>query len=105
MTGAVEYVGFSANVTTREYTLRVRTAADDSRQFTLVIPIEAFLSHRVRYQDAPEICFLKLQRELVACPEGLPHARLTVSDAELEDYRRAHAPRPPQRRLKTPVGP
>lgn len=105
MTGAhVEYVGFRASGAMREYTLRVRQAADDSLQFTLVIPNEAFLSHRVRYQDAPEICFLKLQREILACSEGLPDARLTVTDGELEDYRAAHAPKPPHRRPKPTLG-
>lgn len=105
MTGAhVEYVGFSANTATREYTLRARQAAEDSLTFTLVIPNEAFLSHRVRYQDGPEICFLKLQREILACSGGLPQARLTVTDADLEEYRTAHAPRPPQRRPKVPIG-
>ena len=87
----VEYVGFSARGETREYRLRVRQGAgDDPLQFTLIIPNEAFTSRRVRYQDAPEICFLKLQRALLACANGLPEACLTVSDAELEDYRTAH---------------
>jgi len=89
----VEYVGFSTRGAAREYTLRVRQeAADEPLQFTLIIPYEAFTSRRVRYQDGPEICFLKLQRALVACVEGLPAARLIVTDAELEDYRTAHAP-------------
>ena len=90
----VEYVGFSTCGAAREYTLRV-LAGGERFQFTLIIANEAFTSRRVRYQDAPEICFLKLQRALVACAEGLPEARLTVTDAELEDYRTAHAP--PQR--------
>lgn len=101
MTGAhVEYVGFIPKGTAREYTLRVREAAGDPHDFTLVIPNEAFLSHRVRYQDAPEVCFLKLQRELAACPGSLPAPHLAVSDADLEEYRVAHAPKPPQRRPK-----
>src|SRR5262249_32306392 len=99
---AVEYVGFTTRGAAREYTLRVRQAAgEDPLQFTLVIPTAAFTSHRVRYQDGPEICFLKLQRELVACADGVPGARLTVTDAELEEYRTAHAP--PQRGPKPTV--
>jgi len=103
MMGAhVEYVGFTTKGPTREYTLRVRQAQTDAWDFTLVIPIEAFTSRRVRYQDAPEICFLKLQRELVAC-EGLPARHLHVTDADLEDYRTAHAPKPQQRRPRPPI--
>ena len=105
MTGAhVEYVGFRADGAAREYLLRVRQTNADSLQFTLIIPNEAFLSRRVRYQDGPEICFLKLQRELLACSEGLPQARLTVTNADLEDYRSAHTPKPSQRGPKGPVG-
>lgn len=104
MTGAqVEYVGFKTDGTVREYTLRLRRTGDDSLGFIIVIPNEAFLAHRVRYQDAPEICFLKLQRELLACTEGLPQARLTVTDADLLDYRTAHTPKAPRRRPRPPV--
>jgi hypothetical protein len=104
-TAQVEYVGFSTQGPAREYRLRVRVAAGEAEEFTLAIPCEAFLAHRVRYQDAPEICFLKLQRELSACGDGRPAAHLDVSDAELEEYRQAHAPKPPQRRPRAPVAP
>jgi hypothetical protein len=104
MTGAhVEYVGFRANESTREYTLRVKQAAGGIDDFTLSIANEAFISRRVRYQDGPDICFLKLQNELAALGGGLPAARLSVSDAELEEYRAAHAPKPPQRRPRPPI--
>jgi hypothetical protein len=104
MTGAhVEYVGFRASETSREYTLRVKQAAGTADDFTLSIANEAFIAHRVRYQDGPDICFLKLQKELAALGGGLPAARLSVSDAELEEYRAAHAPKPPQRRPRPPV--
>ena len=97
MPGAqVEYVGFQASGAGREYTLLVRPGAgEEPIQFTLEILNEAFTSGRLRYQDAPELCFRKLQRELVACAEGLPKRRLIVADADLEEYRAAHAP--PQR--------
>lgn len=100
----VEYVGFTSRESAREYTLRVKQAAGDSQDFKLLIPNEAFLSHRVRYQDGPEICFLKLQRELIACPGGLPQAKLSVTDADLEEYRAAHTAKPQSRRPKAPTG-
>jgi len=101
----VEYVGFTTRGAEREYQLRVRQGAGEFRDFTLAIPNEAFLSHRVRYQDAPEICFLKLQRELIVAAGGLPATHLDVTDADLEEYRAAHTPKPPQRRPKAPVRP
>ena len=97
----VEYLGFAAKAQAREYTLRVKRG-EDSHEFTLAIPNEAFLSRRVRYQDGPELCFLKLQRELLTCLDGLPSASLSVTDADLEEYRTSHAPRAPQRRPKAP---
>ncbi len=104
MTGAhVEYVGFRANETTRVYTLRVKQAAGGTDDFTLSIANEAFTARRVRYQDAPDICFLKLQKELAALGGGLPATHLSVTDADLEEYRVAHAPKPPQRRPRPPV--
>jgi len=95
MTPHVEYLGFKAHKSTREYALRVRKVGADARDFTLVIDNAAFLANRVRYQDAPEICFLKLQRELGACAEGRePSRTLKVTDADLEEYRVAHSPKP-----------
>jgi hypothetical protein len=97
-----EYKGFTVNEATREYTLRVTTLGAEARDFTVAIPNHAFLARLVRYQDAPGICFLKLQRELALCPD-LAAARLTVTDAELEEYRVANAPPPSKPRPKYPV--
>jgi hypothetical protein len=99
----LEYVGFKSVGASREYALRVRHAAGEFQDFTLVIPNEAFLAHRIRYQDAPDVCFLKLQRELAAGAGELPAARLDVTDADLTEYRVAHTPKPPQRRPKPPA--
>jgi len=91
-TAHVEYLGFTPGDKRREYTLRVRVEAGESLDFTIWIPNEAFLSRRVRYQDGPEICFLKIQRELLACPEGMTPLRLEVTETELAEYRVAHSP-------------
>jgi hypothetical protein len=95
MSAHVVYLGFKAEATAREYSLRIRNPGEADRDFVLVIANEAFLANRVRYQDAPEICFLKLQRELSLCLEGThPARRLKVTDAELEEYKAAHSPKP-----------
>jgi hypothetical protein len=106
MNAHVEYLGFKAQKSTREYALRVRVAGDDARDFTLVIDNDAFLSNRVRYQDAPEICFLKLQRALGACSDGShPARKLKVSNEDLEEYRVAHSPKPRLHRLVRSTAP
>jgi hypothetical protein len=95
----VEYLDFKAGEGTREYYLRVRRG-DESHDFTVAIPNEAFLSGRVRYQDAPDICFLKMQKELAALEdEGFPARSLRMTEQELEEYRVSHAPKSPGRRF------
>ena len=89
----VQYVGFQAKTLVREYTFSVRESADEPREYTLTIPNEAFDSHRVRYQDAPDICSLKLHRELDAYANHPPKTHYRLTDAELEEYRGAHTPK------------
>ena len=99
ITTQVEYVNFKATTAVREYHLRVRQG-EDTHEFTVAIPNEAFLAGRVRYQDAPDACFLKLQKELAAGEDGaLPPRALKMTDEDLEEYRVSHAPKEPRRRL------
>ena len=100
----VQYVGFSVQGKLRQYWLRGRRAQDEFHDFCLSIPNAAFLAGRVRYQDAAEICSLKLHHELTAS-EQLPKRSLMVTDEDLAQYRAAHTPKPPQRRLKVPARP
>lgn len=86
----IQYVGFKAKALVREYTFNVRAQADDPREFTLTIPNEAFHSRRARYQDAPDICSLKLQGELAAPEHDPAHTHYRVSDVELETYYSTH---------------
>lgn len=101
MSAHVEYQGFEAHDSFREYSIRVRTVGDEEdMDFVVVITNDAFLKHRVRYQDAPEICFAKLQKELALCEEGeSPARRMKISEAELAEYRSAHAPKSPLAKL------
>ncbi len=97
----VEYVGFQTARTSREYRLRVQDGAV-FHDFVRAISLEAFAARRARFQDAPEICFLKLQRELSECDGRLPDNYLSITDSELEEYLVAHSPKPTQRRPKPP---
>jgi len=54
---------------------------------------EAFNSRRVRYQDAPEICSLRLHRELATYSNCPPQAHYRISEVDLDEYRNAHAPK------------
>ena len=95
----VSYVGFKNLETVREYTLRVTQVDGTSNDFLFAVSNDAFLTHHVRYQDAAEICFLKLQRAVTASEPGLPPARQDVTEQDFEAYRLAHMGRTAGRRL------
>ncbi len=82
-----EYVGFTVTETSRVYRLRVSQPDGGFRSFALSIANRAFLMDRVRYQDAPAICFLKLENELQAHGDENTASSMKVTDAELAEYR------------------
>lgn len=87
----MQYLGFTTEGAWREYSFQVRYTAEDIREFTLTILNEAFISHRVSYQDAPNVCSLKLRRELIANSQYPSHTNFAISDSELDDYNAGHA--------------
>jgi hypothetical protein len=89
----VQYVGFEAKALVREYSFLVRQASSGTREFALTIVNEAFSSHRVRYQDGPDICSLKLHRELTTFSNHPPQTHYRISEVELNEYRDSHAPK------------
>jgi len=89
----VQYVGFEAKALEREYTFIVRRALAETSEYTLAIGNEAFGARRVRFQDAPEICSLRLHHELAAFGNHPPQAHYRISETDLEEYRTAHAPK------------
>jgi hypothetical protein len=89
----VQYVGFKAKALVREYSYVVRQALNETSEFTLSILNEAFNSRRVRYQDAPDICSLRLRRELAAFSNHPPQSHYSISELDLDDYRTSHAPK------------
>jgi hypothetical protein len=96
----IRYMGFECTSEGRSYRLRV-DGVGEPRHFTVTIPNEAFESRKARFQDAPELCFARLQRELgtnAELPDGL---ELAVSPAELDEYREAQLRRSPDRKTRT----
>jgi len=87
----VQFVGFESGVRARIYTFTVREHAAEPRDFTLTISNKAFNDHLISYQDAPDICSLKLRRELAANDNHPTVTRLDITDGDLEAYRSTHA--------------
>ena len=86
----MQFLGFESNATAREYTFMVRDASAEPREFTIAINLRAFNAHLVRFQDAPDVCALRLRRELAASENHPPESHFQITDAELEDYRSSH---------------
>lgn len=85
-TSVIQYVGFRASCSGRVYTFSVREPGALPREFTLTIPNEAFASHRARYQDAPDICSLRLHQELATTTIDPSTTHFGITDAELAAY-------------------
>lgn len=92
----VQFVGYEVKDMVREYTFTVREASCEPRDFTLTIPTEAFNGNLLRIQDAPDVCSRKLHRELATYGNHPPDTHYAITNAELEDYRVARAPRTPK---------
>lgn len=92
----VQYVGFEVKPKARQYKFLVRQE-DGTREFTLSIFNEAFTSRQISFQDAPDCCSVKIHRELAAFENHPPVSQYRVSEMELEEYQRAHTPRPTTR--------
>jgi hypothetical protein len=96
-TPAVRYVGFRTTDDGREYTCRVNDGLGQ-RSFVLFIGHKAFASREARFQDAPDLCCARLERELVADPDLLDGSRLSLTAQELLDYRNVREHRVPGRK-------
>lgn len=89
----LQYVGFESKGAVREYAFTLRGTDGASSEYFVTIANDAFVAHRVRYQDAPDICSLRLHREFANRADHPPSTRFSVTDAELADYKGAHAPK------------
>lgn len=89
----VQYLGFRVNGLVREYAFAVLESATEPLHYSLTIANEAFVSHLVRYQDGPDICSLRLHRELDAHANRPPTTSFCVTDTELATYSDAHKPK------------
>jgi hypothetical protein len=89
----LQYVGFETKGAVREYTFTLRGSGGEFSEYFVTIANAAFVAHRVRYQDAPDICSLRLHREFATQTDHPPSTRFSVTDAELANYRDAHTPK------------
>ena len=90
---ALRYVGVQTKGAVREYAFALRGTNGESAEYLVTIANAAFVEHRVRYQDGPDVCSLRLHRELTTQTDHPPSTCFSITDAELADYMEAHAPK------------
>jgi len=90
---SLQYVGFENTGAVREYAFTLRGSGGTSTEYFVTIANAAFVAHRVRYQDGPDICSLRLHREFASRADHPPSTRFSVTDAELAEYMDAHHPK------------
>jgi len=78
----------------REYAFTLRGSGGTSTEYFVTIANAAFVAHRVRYQDGPDICSHRLHREIASRTDQATSTRFSVTDAELAEYMNAHLPKP-----------
>ena len=89
----IQYIGFDLKPRGRDYRYRVVDPKTEPREFALTISNQAFAARLVAYQDAADLCYQKLRRDLAAETEENPLPRHhTVSSAEIEQYREKNRP-------------
>jgi hypothetical protein len=93
-------MGFACTGAGRAYRLRVE-GPGDPREFTLTILNGAFESRQARFQDAPDLCFARLQRELATNADLPDGSELLITPGELDEYRDAQLKKSPDRKTRT----
>ncbi len=89
----IQYVGFKSTAIVREYSFLLREASMEPNEITFTILHEAFCSHGLHYQDAPDLCSLKLNREMANSIDDPLKTNYRISETELDDYRASHYPK------------
>jgi len=90
---SIQYAGFQVAPHGRDYSYYVFNPPSASRHFICTISHQAFAERRILYQDAADLCYQKLQRELLAETGEQPLLpRCIISDQELDTYRSTHRP-------------
>jgi hypothetical protein len=90
----IQYVDFIPSESTRSYTFNVIDALGKSREFSVIVPLEAFRPSGLKAQDGPGICYermvLELERETEESRAVTP---LQIKDQDIVEYLNKHYPR------------
>ncbi len=100
----IRYLGFECTSEGRNYRLCVDAGLEERRLYTVSVPNQAFETRQARFQDAPELCLQRLQRELQANADLPGGAAFLVTAADLDLYRDSQQHRSSDRRPRARQG-
>lgn len=90
----IQYAGFIAAATARIYAFRVAGALQKAREFTIRVRLAAFRPTALKFQEGPQICLARLERELEReTPESSANAHLCIEEQDIQEYVRQRHPR------------
>jgi len=90
----IQYAGFIAAATARIYAFRVADALQKAREFTVRVRLAAFRPAALKFQEGPQICLARLERELEGeTPESSANAHLCVEEQDIQEYVQQRHPR------------
>ena len=87
------YVGFTSKLLAREYSFVVREELAEPLEITFTISNRAFASGRLSFQNAPDLCSLKLHREIAGSINNALKTHYRINELELDDYNNSHLPK------------
>lgn len=87
----IQYVGFDGTAGSRLYGFHLIDAPREPREFTVKIHAEAFAPSGLRFQDGPDICFMRLKKGLLEESQGVrAEAHLNITEQDVRAYLEAH---------------
>ena len=85
------YLGVVPKTGYREYGFNVEDEDKSLRQVVLTIDNLLFVSNRLNFQEAPDLCYQKLKTDLIGEEGGnLISSRVPVTASDLDSYRGLH---------------
>ena len=90
----IQYLGYEEDYSARTSIFRVFNTAQPERRFELSVKTLLLKEYDFKIQDLPDLCFLRLKKELsTEAEQRLPPLQMTVSANELRDYIEDHYPK------------
>ena len=90
----IQFEGCVVSATSRTYNFRVIDSPEESRQFSVKVPLKSFCTTLLKFQDGPPITFERLRQELDDETQGThANAHLNIYEPDIQLYLEKQNPR------------